>query len=163
MKMGNAVRQGFSSRVLTFALTTGSLPTPSVGFAADSRNYRAVDGLAIYYAVLLAEVIRGHRGEHPEAAMHGGVPEGGHAHYVLIGLFDARSLRRIPDVRVAASVSEPDLTPMVKRLEPFKAAEALTDGNFLESSALASYAIGIEVRRPGTSRVVKTRTGYRHH
>ena len=32
----------------------------STVFAADSSDYRVVDGLTVYYAVLPAEMIRGH-------------------------------------------------------------------------------------------------------
>jgi len=93
-------------------------------FAADSSDYKIVDGLAIYYAVLSAEVIRGHPKGHPEAVMHGGVPAGKHVHHVLIALFDGESMERITDAQVTASVGEIGLAKRKKALEPFTVADA---------------------------------------
>ncbi|WP_436639380.1 hypothetical protein [Microbaculum sp. FT89] len=132
-------------------------------FAADSSDYRVVDGLAIYYAVLPAEVIRGHPKGHPEAVMHGGVPKGKHVHHVMVALFDGKTMERVTDAQVTATVAEPGLAGRKKQLEPFTVADALTYGNYFEFSKLATYTIDTEVRRPGSSRVVKTRFAYRHH
>lgn len=135
----------------------------STVFAADSSDYRVVDGLTVYYAVLPAEMIRGHPKGHAEAVMHGGVPAGKHVHHITIALFDGKSLERITDAQVTATVGEIGLAQTKRQLEPFTVADALTYGNYFEFSKLATYTIDIEVRRPGASRVVETRFEYRHH
>ena len=140
-----------------FSLLSGA------AFAADSSDYRVVDGLAIYYATVPAEMIRGHPKGHTEAVMHGGVPAGKHVHHVMIALFDSESLERITDAQVTASVGEIGLAQTKKKLEPFAVADALTYGNYFEFSALATYTVDIEVRRSEWSKVIKTRFEYKHH
>jgi hypothetical protein len=79
----------------------------SGGVMADSDNGYAVDhGIAIYYATIPAEIIRGHPKEHSEATMHGGVPASRNAYHVMAALFDARSFQRITDADVTANVAE---------------------------------------------------------
>jgi hypothetical protein len=135
----------------------------NAAFATDSSDYKVVDGIAIYYAAIPAEIIRGHPKGHPEAVMHGGVPDGRHVHHLLIALFDGDSLERITDAKVTANISEVGLAPNKLELEPFTVAGALTYGNYFEFSNLATYTIDIEVRRPGSPRAVETRFEYKHH
>lgn len=163
MRITNLTRRGYPGGAKSFLLAVVFLLFSSAAFAADSSDYRVVDGLAIYYATVPAEVIRGHTKGHPEAVMHGGVPKGKHVHHVMVALFDGESLERITDAQITATVAEPGLAGRQKRLEPFTVADALTYGNYFEFSKLATYTIDIEVRRPGSSRVVKTRFEYRHH
>jgi hypothetical protein len=149
--------------VLALTLAAVLLMFTNAAFATDSSDYRVVDGLAIYYAAIPAEIIRGHPKGHPEAVMHGGVPAGKHVHHLMIALFDGNSLERITDAKVTATVSEVGLAPTQLELEPFSIADALTYGNYFEFSNLATYTIDIAVRRPGSSDIVKTRFEYRHH
>lgn len=159
----NLRKHGFLGGVLGLAQAAVLLLFSSAAFAADSSDYRVVDGLAIYYAVLPAEMIRGHPKEHPEAVMHGGVPAGKHVHHLMIALFDGKSLERITDAQVTATVGEIGLAQTKKQLEPFTVADALTYGNYFEFSNLATYTVAIEVRRPGSPSVIETRFEYRHH
>lgn len=163
MKTSNLRKRGFLGGVLGLALAAVLLLFSSAAFAADSSDYRTVDGLAIYYAVLPAEMIRGHPKGHPEAVMHGGVPAGKHVHHLMIAVFDGKSLERITDAQVTATVGEIGLGRTKIQLEPFTVADALTYGNYFEFSNLATYTIDIEIRRPGSPRAVETRFEYRHH
>ena len=98
----------------------------TVSIASQPGDYIVADGIGIYYAVLPAELIQGHPKGHPEVTMHGGVPSGKHIHHVMVALFDAKSLDRITDAEVKATISEIALSGETKNLEPFTVAEALT-------------------------------------
>ena len=56
--------------------------------AAGSYS-QVVDGVAIYFGVMPAELVRGHPREHPESGMHGDPPVG--ESHLLVALFDERS------------------------------------------------------------------------
>ena len=163
MKNTNVRKRGLPGAALGLVQVAVLLLYSGAAFAATSSDSRIVDGLAIYYAVLPAEIIRGHPKEHPEAVMHGGVPKGKHVHHVMIALFDGKSLERITDAQVTATVGEIGLVGRKKQLEPFTVANALTYGNYFEFSTSATYTVDIEIRQPGSPRVVETRFDYKHH
>jgi hypothetical protein len=107
-------------------------------------------GIAIYYATIPAEIIRGHPKEHPEATMHGGPPRSPHAYHVMAALFDAQNHQRITDAEVTAIVAEVGFTGEYKRLEKFTVADAVTFGNFFEMQPNVGYRIKITVKTPGS-------------
>tara|TARA_R110000824_G_scaffold341081_1_gene527556 strand:- start:281 stop:754 length:474 start_codon:yes stop_codon:yes gene_type:complete len=135
----------------------------TVSFATEPSDYTVADGIGIYYAVLPAEIIRGHPKGHPEAAMHGGIPSGKHVHHVMIALFEGESLDRITDAEVKATVWEIGLSGETKNLESFTIAGALTYGNYFEMPSQTIYRIKVEVRRPGSPKTVETIFEYDHH
>lgn len=132
-------------------------------FASEPGGYKVVGGIGIYYAVLPAEMIRGHPKGHPEATMHGGVPSGKHVHHVMVALFEAKSLDRITDAEVKATVSEIGLSGKTKTLEPFTVAGALTYGNYFEMPSQTIYRIRVEVRRPGSPETIEALFEHTHH
>jgi len=134
-----------------------------VSFASEPGGYKVVDGTAIYFAVLPAEMIRGHPKGHPETTMHGGVPSGKHVHHVMVALFEAKSFDRITDAEVKATVSEIGLAGKTKNLEPFTVAEALTYGNYFEMPSQTIYRVKVAVRRPGSSETIEAMFEYTHH
>lgn len=134
-----------------------------VSIASQPGDYIIADGIGIYYAVLPAEMIRGHPKGHPEATMHGGVPSGKHVHHVMVALFEGKTLDRITDAEVKATVSEIGLSGETKNLEPFTVAGALTYGNYFEMPSQTIYRIRVEVRRPSSQKIVKTVFEYTHH
>jgi hypothetical protein len=116
---------------------------------ADTDNGYVVDrGIAIYYATIPAENIRGHPQEHPETTMHGGIPRSPHAYHVMVALFDAQTLQRITDADVTANVAEPGFAGEKKRLEKFTVADAVTFGNYFEIRPNIGYRITITVKTP---------------
>lgn len=147
-----------------FGLATALFVTlaSSVASAADPSGYKAIDGLTLYYAVIPAEMVRGHPKEHAEATMHGGIPKAKHSHHVMAALFAGKTLERVTDAEVTATVGEVGLAGTQKRLEPFTVAEALTYGNYFEFSPLTTYVIEFTIRRPESSKVVKSRVEYKH-
>lgn len=118
--------------------------------SADTGSGYAVDhGIAIYYAVIPAEILRGHAKGHPEATMHGGVPGRKHTHHLMVALFDAKTLDRITDANVTATVGEVGLAEETNELEPFTVAGALTYGNYFELRPNADYLVRVDVKAPG--------------
>ena len=95
--------------------------------------------------------------------MHGGVPKGKHFHHIIVALFDSKSLERVTDAKVTATVGEIGLGRKSKPLEPFTIAGALTYGNYFKFLNTTTYTIDITVKRPGSTAPIKTRFEYRHH
>ncbi|HEX9753370.1 MAG TPA: hypothetical protein VGA46_07990 [Methyloceanibacter sp.] len=115
---------------------------------ADTHSGYLVDhGVAVYYAVIPAEMIRGHAKQHPEATMHGGPPNRPHVHHIMVALFDAASLERIVDAQVSATVGEVGLAGRQKKLEPFTVAGALTYGNYFDMQPNTNYRVAVDVKR----------------
>lgn len=135
----------------------------SVSYASEPRGYKVVDGMALYFVVMPAEMIRTYPKGRPEAGMHGGVPSGKHIHHVMVALFDAKSFARITDAEVKATVSEIGLAGKTKALEPFTVAEALTYGNYFDMPSQTVYRIKIEVLRPGSRKSIVAKFEYTHH
>jgi hypothetical protein len=163
MKQTHRRKLSFSGSVLGLALAVVLLLFSTAAGAADSSGYQVIDGLAIYYAVIPAEIVRGHPKGHPEAVMHGGVPKGKHVHHIMVALFDSTGQERITDAQVTATIGEVGLAAKEIQLEPFTIAGALTYGNYVEVSELATYAIDLAIKRPGPTPVVGTRFAYQHH
>lgn len=80
------------------ALVTGLvLAVPAS--AADAPYRRVVDGVAVYFGILPAELVRGHPPQHPEGTMHGGAPAG--ENHVTVALFEDQSGWRSPAPQTA--------------------------------------------------------------
>lgn len=142
---------------LATIIALSSLPSK-----ADTNSGYLVDhGVAVYYAIIPAEIIRGHSKQHPEGTMHGGVPNDPHSHHVMVALF-ASSLERIVDARVTASVGEIGLTTEQKQLEPFTVAGALTYGNYFDIRPRTDYHIRIDVSVPGSKSKARVEFEYKH-
>jgi heme A synthase len=61
-----------------------------VSATAAAGGYRqVVDGVAVYFGVMPAELVRGHPQEHPEGQMHGGVPVG--ENHIMVALFEDKT------------------------------------------------------------------------
>lgn len=137
----------------------------SVAVAADTEttNFKVADEVAIYYAIVPAEMIRGHPKEHTEATMHGGVPKGEHYHHLMVALFESGSLERIADAEVTATVREIGLGGNKKPLEPFEVAGAVTYGNYFQLRTRTLYRITVAIKRPPSSKVIETGFEYNHH
>jgi hypothetical protein len=131
--------------------------------ASESDGYKTVDGTVIYFAVVPAEIIRGHAQGHSEATMHGGVPDGKHIHHIMVALFEADSFDRITDAEVEATVTEIGLAGKTETLEPFTVADALTYGNYFEMPSQAIYRVNVTVQRPGSPKMTEAVFEYAHH
>lgn len=115
--------------------------------AAEVRDRQVVDGVAIYFGILPAELVRGHPREHPESEMHGGVSPGeGH---VLVGLFDDKSGRRIGGAEITARITAGPDFEVSKRLEAMVIGGSTSYGNYFPLQGAGPFRIELRIRRPG--------------
>lgn len=127
-----------------------ALSPAAVAYAAG--DYRAVDGYAIYLGVVPAAIAQGHAPEHPERKMHGGVARGRHQHHVMVAVFDAATGARIDDAIITATIGEPGLAPVRRRLEPMAIAGAMSYGNYFALAPPGPYRIELQIVRPDAVR-----------
>ena len=149
----------------SYALAIALFPLLAVqpSRADTSSGYLVDHGVAVYYAVIPAEMIKGHPKGHAEAAMHGGVPGNPHGHHVMVALFDvSKNLERIVGADVTAKVAEIGLAGEEKGLEPFKVAGALTYGNYFDFRPHAEYRIGVNVKAPGFKDAAHVEFEFKH-
>jgi hypothetical protein len=131
------------------------LPALLIAFtaAAAPAYEQVVDGVAIYFGIVPAELVRGHPRQHPEGEMHGG-PHAGQNH-VMVALFDDKSGRRITVAEVHASVTGPKGLRSGQALEPMVIANAVTFGNYFAMPGPGPYRIALRIRLPGTTRDIE--------
>jgi len=63
-------------RLVTIALLMAGLTGVVTSVAAEQGYRQVVDGMAVYFGIVPAELVRGHPPHHPEGTMHGGAPIG---------------------------------------------------------------------------------------
>src|SRR4030067_126792 len=93
-------------RLAKFAFALAGIALGAAAAPPAATPYRrGVDGVAIYFGILPAELVRGHPQEHPEGQMHGGVPVG--ENHITVALFDDKTGKRITRAEVTATVTGP--------------------------------------------------------
>ena len=125
----------------------------TVASAAETDSRQVVGDVVIYLGVLPGYMVRGHPPEHPESAMHGGVPAG--ESHVVVALFERTSGRRITNAVVEASISGKHMERVRKPLESMAVAGALTYGNYFSLPGAGPYRIEVEVRLPADTKPVR--------
>lgn len=115
--------------------------------ASDTGDRQVVDGVAIYFGVLPAELVLGHPREHPESEMHGGVAVGDS--HVLVGLFEAGSGRRIGGAEIIARVTAGSGSEVSKPLEAMVIGGSASYGNYFPLKGAGPFRIELRIRRPG--------------
>jgi hypothetical protein len=133
-------------RLARFVLACVVLGVAAVVPAADTAYHRVVDGVAIYFGLLPAELVRGHPPEHPEGQMHGGAPVG--ENHIMVALFDDKSGTRIRGAAITATITGAD-GKIEKKLEPMIIAGAATFGNYFYMPGPGPYRIALRIRTPG--------------
>lgn len=128
--------------------------TASGASAAESSYSRVADGVAVYFGIVPAELVRGHPPEHPEGQMHGGVPVG--ENHVMVALFDDKTGKRITRAEVTATITGPGSFNAKKKLEPMIIAGAATFGNYFSMLGPGPYRIEVRIRLPGAARELRT-------
>lgn len=111
---------------------------------------QTVAGVAIYFGIVPAGLVRGHPPEHPEGKMHGGVPAG--ENHIMVALFDDKTGKRIVRADVTASITE---LQAEKKLEPMVIAGAATYGNYFNMPGPGPYRIDIYIHLPGDAREIR--------
>jgi uncharacterized protein involved in high-affinity Fe2+ transport len=129
-----------------FALAGIVLGVAAAAPATDTAYRRVVDGVAIYFGILPAELVRGHPPSHPESGMHGGVPVG--ENHLTVALFDDRTGVRITRAKVSATITGPDRFKLTKKLEPMTIAGSATYGNYFSMPGPGPYRIVLHIQAP---------------
>jgi len=156
------MRRESTSLLVLVAALAWALAGVNTATAADTRDHKAAGGLSVYLGVLPAAMIQGHPKDHPEEAMHGGVPRGRHAYHVMAAVFDADSGERSEDARVEARVMPLGLAGVTRRLQPMVIADTITYGNYFIMRGDGPYQIRISVTPAGAAQPVVLEFSYEH-
>lgn len=123
--------------------------------ALAASHQQVVDGVAIYFGIVPAELVRGHPPEHPESVMHGGPPVG--ENHVMVALFDDKTGQRITNAEVTATITGPGNFKAEKKLEPMTIAGAVTYGNYFSLLGSGPYRIAVHIRTPGVGHDIEAK------
>lgn len=126
----------------------------STAMAKDTELHQVVDGVAIYFGVLPAEMIRGHPKAHPESDMHGGIPTDLRYH-LTVAIFDDTSSERITNADVTVKVVGHGGTAVRKALEPMVIAGKRSYGNYFIMPGDSPYRIELQIRRPESQAIIR--------
>jgi cytochrome c5 len=142
-------------------VAAGTKAPPTV-VAKPDPNHKIIDGTEIYFGVTSAESIRKqHPGADPESAMHGGIPSGSGFYHLNISLFDTETKAAIKDAYVELKVADPVMGNQVKTLEPMLFNNSVSYGNYFHLPGTNPYTIAVLIRKPGASRSIETKFGFR--
>ena len=126
----------------------------SSAMAEDTDLHQVVDGVAIYFGVLPAEMIRGHPKAHPESDMHGGIPTEPRYH-LTVAIFDDTSSERITNADVTVKVIGSDGSAVQKALEPMAITGKRSYGNYFSMPGGSPYRIEVQIHRPESSGIIR--------
>ena len=121
--------------------------------AAELSYSQVVDGVAVYFGMMPAELVRGHPREHPEGVMHGGAPAG--ESHLTVAVFEDKTGRRIADAEVTAHITGDRGLDVQKRLDLMVIAGSATYGNYFYMPGAGPYRIDVRIRLPGKAREVR--------
>lgn len=133
----------------------GLLLVATAAWSAHSGIHKVADGVSVYFAIVPAEIVRGHPREHPESEMHGGVPAG--ENHIMVALFDDKTGERIVRAEVVARVRGGRAPEVEKRLESMTIAGSLTYGNYFYMVGSGPYQIELRINAPGRNKPISMR------
>ena len=143
-------------RLIVWALLAGgTLLEPGSALADDAALRHVRDGVAIYFGIVAAEMIRGHPPGHPESEMHGGIPTDG-SHHIMIALFDDNTGRRITNAQARARLVGATHVGGWRQLEIMTVRDQVTYGNYIKMPDSGMYSIEVEVHVPGHESPLRT-------
>lgn len=122
-------------------------------YAAELSYSQVVDGVAVYFGMMPAELVRGHPREHPEGVMHGGAPVG--ESHLTVAVFEDKTGRRIADAEVTVRITGDQGLDVRKRLELMVIAGSATYGNYFSMPGSGPYRIDVRIRLPNKPREVR--------
>jgi len=155
------MKQGRRSSLFIIAAALALL-LPASQASANSAGYLVDHGVAFYYALFPAEMIREREKHEQQAAMHGGAPSARHAYHLMVALFDAATSRRITDAEVTAKVVEVGLAGEEKKLESMTVAGAVTYGNYFTLTPNTNYRIRVTVKTPSSAEPARIEFPFKH-
>lgn len=124
-------------------------------WSAHGGYHKVVDGVSVYFAIVPAEMVRGHSREHPEGEMHGGVSVG--ESHIMVALFDDKTGERIVRTEITARVSGGQAASIEKRLDPMVIAGSLTYGNYFYLGGSGPYQVELRINVPGQNKPISVR------
>lgn len=130
----------------------------AAALAAERDQRQVIDGVAIYFGILPAQLVRGHPPEHPERGMHGGAPAG--ENHLMVALFDDKTGARLTGAEVTATITGPDRFKAARKLEPMVIADSITYGNYFNMLGPGPYRIELLIRLPGAAKPIRARFGW---
>ncbi len=141
------------TRFMRFGLLAALLGV-ALSVSAAERGYRqVVDGVAIYFGIMPAQLVRGHPPEHPEGQMHGGAPVG--ENHIMVALFEEKTGKRLSGAAVTATITGPGRFKAEKKLEPMVIAGSMSYGNYFYMLGPGPYRIKLTIRLPGAAREIR--------
>lgn len=141
--------------LMTTAVLAGVIGLVAVAWGVHSSYHKVADGVSVYFAIVPAEMVRGHPREHPEGEMHGGVPEG--ENHIMVALFDDKTGERITRAEVTARVRGGRAASIEKRLESMTIAGSLTYGNYFYMGGSGPYQVELHIYAPGRNKPISMR------
>lgn len=124
----------------------------AAGPAWADDEYQSAGGLAVYFGVVPASVVRGHPPGHTEGTMHGGAEQGSHQKHLVVAVFDAATGARIENAQVVASIEGFGHVGRQRvELEPMAIAGTITYGGFVNFPGNDQYRIQVDITVPGRS------------
>jgi hypothetical protein len=155
---------------MKLAKTLGLVPAlvllAALGLPADAGgqedSVRTADGLVVYLGVLPAAMIQGYPADHPEGAMHGGVPRGRDAYHVTVAVFDTASGERVESATVEARVAAQGMVGTTRQLEPMLIADTVTFGSYFTLRGEGPFDIEVTITRAGTGAPVTVQFSHPH-
>lgn len=146
MKLARFVRQVAAVSSLVVAIVLAGC-----GRAPSEAQSQVVDGLRFDYGVVPAETVSEHPSDHPERAMHEGVPTAPDTYHVVLAVFDAKTGERIKDADVSLELSGPGHGPgrVVMPLEPMPVVGDVTYGGYVSLPESAKYRLTFDAAHAG--------------
>ena len=156
-----------------YMFNKGSAPSTGAATAASATSttpasrseglHKVVAGVSIDLGIVTAESIREtHSQPDAESTMHGGIPSGKGYYHVNVSLRDVATNAEIRDAEVEVSIANPLSGGETKKLEPMAIRNTLSYGNYFRMPGKDSYAVTVQVRRPGTAQNVEAKFAFKH-
>jgi hypothetical protein len=150
------------ARTLAVLIAIGLMFDMAQAAAVNPDQPIRMDGMELFYGLIPAEILRGHPSDHEERSMHGGVPHGKGVYHLIVSVFDAKTITRITDAVVTASVTEAGMAIQNQTLEAMLFGGNVAYGNYFAMSNPGPYEIVVNVRRPGEHKTATARFQYWH-
>ncbi len=124
--------------------------------ASHPQQSQVVNDIAIYLAVMPAEMLRGHPKEHPESDMHSQARiEGENQHHIVVSLFNAKNGKRLQNVTINVKVTGINFNGPIRKLELMLMGGVQSYGNFFSMPLAGTYQVELEIQQEGKSETVK--------
>jgi len=121
-----------------------------------SERHRVVNGVEVFLGIVPSELFLRRPIDHPEAEMHGGVPEDLLHYHVMVAIFEHQTGDRISNAMVHASIVGPEGAGLVKPLESMVTTGVISYGNFFVVPDSGPFRIRIVIRRPNVKDAIET-------